>query len=216
MPTPGSHDYDVQRSRLRNRLHDEGLSEQEADARAADILRREVTAQNPAARSDRAAGPYGESGGSGHPGTAIQLRSPAFNDHTMLPNRCARDDANVSPGLEWSAPPAGTVELVLLRENRDTPERVIHWLVTGIDPGTDGIDEGGKIPEATVWPNGFGEVRYDGPQPPIGDEPHGYVFRLYALDRPLAFPPGTPSGDVRDAVESRHLDVGTLVGLFAR
>jgi phosphatidylethanolamine-binding protein (PEBP) family uncharacterized protein len=67
-----------------------------------------------------------------------------------------------------------------------------------------------------VWPNDFGDARYDGPQPPIGDEPHRYVFRLYALDRPLALAPGTPSHTVREAVEDRHLDVGTLVGLFGR
>jgi Raf kinase inhibitor-like YbhB/YbcL family protein len=216
MPTPGSPSYDVQRSRLRSRLSDEGLSDEEADAQAADTLRRQVTAENPAARTDRAAGPLGESGGGGDPGTVIELRSPAFNDHTLLPNRCARDDANLSPALEWSAVPDGTIELALVCEDRDTPQRFIHWLVSGIDPATPEVDEGGKIPGATTWPNGFGEARYDGPHPPIGDEPHRYVFRLYALDRPLDLPPGTPSEKVRDALEDRHLDVGTLVGLFAR
>jgi hypothetical protein len=56
MPTPGSHAYDVQRSRLRSRLEAEGTPDQEADERAADILRRDVEAPNPAVRSDRAAG----------------------------------------------------------------------------------------------------------------------------------------------------------------
>lgn len=34
-------------------------------------------------------------------------------------------------------------------------------------------------------PYRFGELDWGGPQPPIGDEPHRYFFRLYAADRPL-------------------------------
>jgi Raf kinase inhibitor-like YbhB/YbcL family protein len=216
MPTPGSHAYDLQRSRLRGRLEDEGVNDEEADERAAEMLRREASEPNPAARSDRAAGPYGETGGAGDPGAVMELRSPAFSDMTMLPSRCARDDRNLSPALEWSPAPEGTAELVLFCEDRDAPERFLHWVVSGIDPATTFVEEGGEIPGSTAWPNGFGDKGWGGPQPPIGDEPHRYFFRLLALDRPLDLGPGASSDEVRQAAEDRHLAVGTLVGLFAR
>jgi Raf kinase inhibitor-like YbhB/YbcL family protein len=146
----------------------------------------------------------------------IDLRSPAFSDSTLLPGRFARDADNISPPLEWGPVPDGTAEIVLLCEDRDTPTTFVHWLVTGIDPGISAIEDGQEIPGATSWPNGFGERGYGGPQPPIGDDPHRYYFRLFALGRPLEVADGASSDDVRSAVEDDHLAVGTLVGLFAR
>ena len=146
----------------------------------------------------------------------IDLRSPAFSDMTMLPRRCSRDGGNVSPAVEWSSVPAGTEELVLLCEDRDTPQRFIHWLVSSIDPGTTGVEEGRTIPGSTSWRNGFGETGWGGPQPPVGDDPHRYFFRLFALSRPLGLTQDVPTDTVRKAVEENHLATGTLVGLFAR
>src|SRR5215211_5111905 len=121
MPTPGSHAYDLKRSRLRNRLENEGVPDEQADERAAQTLKRDVDTTNPAARTDRASGPKGEYGGGGDPGAVIELRSPAFSDLTLMPRRCSRDADNVSPALEWGPAPDGTVELVLLCDDRDTP-----------------------------------------------------------------------------------------------
>ena len=49
----------------------------------------------------------------------IELRSSAFNDHDLMPDRFSRPDGNVSPQLQWSAAPEDTAELVLLVEDRD-------------------------------------------------------------------------------------------------
>ena len=217
MPTPGSHSYDVRRAQLRKDLQDQGLSEKEAEDRANQMLQRDVTAPNPAAVTDRAAGPYGERTGGGDPGAVMQLRSPAFSDGALLPPRCARDGGNVSPALEWSGVPDGTAELALLCEDADAPGGTfVHWLVTGIDPGTTSIEEGREPPGSTSWPNDYGETGYGGPQPPVGDETHRYSFRLYALRRPLDLSPGAAADDVRRALDDEHLATGTLVGVFAR
>lgn len=114
-----------------------------------------------------------------------------------------------------SKAPEGTAELVLICEDRDA-ERFLHWVVSGIDPGTMFVDEGGEVPGSTSWPKGFGDKGWGGPQPPIGDEAHRYFFRILALDRPLDLRPGASSDEVRQAAEDRHLAAGTLVGLFAR
>src|SRR5436189_84636 len=142
----------------------------------------DVTATNPGARTDRAGGPYGEGSGGGEPGAVIDLRSPAFSDGALLPARCSKDGGNVSPALEWSTPPDGTAELVLLCEDPDAPGGTfVHWLVSGIDPGTTTIAEGQEPPGSVSWQNGYGETGYGGPQPPIGDDAHRYMFRLIAL-----------------------------------
>jgi hypothetical protein len=39
MPRPGSHKYDIRRSRLRNRLDDHGFPDEQADQLANEILR---------------------------------------------------------------------------------------------------------------------------------------------------------------------------------
>lgn len=217
MPTPGSHRYDVQRTRLRAKLDDEGVNDQKADAAANEILQRGNDAVSPAARTDRAAGPYGESTSGGDPGAVVDLRSPAFNDHTVIPGRFSREAGNTSPPLEWSDPPEGTVELALLCEDPDAPGGTfLHWLLTGIDPSVRSLAEGEAPAEATQWENGYGERGYGGPQPPIGDDAHRYFFRLFALDAPLDLEPGTDLAEVRAALDGRRLATGTLVGLFAR
>lgn len=146
----------------------------------------------------------------------LVLRSPAFADHAPIPARYGLDGGNESPPLEWSAPPAGTVELALLCEDPDAPSgRFTHWVVAGIPPTVTGLGRG--LPAgATAGRNDFGRPGWGGPRPPVGDEPHRYVFRLFAVDRPLRLGPHTTGDELRAAVGGHHLATGTLVGLFAR
>lgn len=217
MPTPGSHGYDIRRTRLRAELDDEGVNDQKADAAANAILQRENDAVSPAAQTDRAAGPVGEGTGGGDPGAVVALCSPAFNDHTFIPGRFSKESENASPPLDWEDPPDGTVELALLCEDPDAPGGTfLHWLVTGIDPTRRSLGEGEQPPEATVWENDFGEQRYGGPRPPVGDDAHRYFFRLFALGAPLDPSTGIDRDEVRARLEQHRLATGTLVGLFAR
>lgn len=147
----------------------------------------------------------------------IELRSSAFNDHDMMPRRLSRLGSNVSPPLTWSAPPEETAELMLLVEDPDAEELpFLHWLVYGIDPAVRSVDEG-QVPDGGRESiNGFGEVGWGGPQPPKGEPPHRYFFRLYALDEPLRLPERPGIQDVHRAVRGHELASGVLVGLFQR
>src|SRR4051794_36000167 len=141
MPPPGSRSYDVQRTRLRNELDDEGIQSRRNDGL--------------------------EHAGGGDPGAVIDLRSPAFSNGTRLPPRCSKHGGNVSPALEWSAPPDGTAELVLLCEDPDAPGGTfVHWLVSGIDPGTTSIAEGQEPAGSGSWQNGYRGTRHRGPPTP--------------------------------------------------
>jgi Raf kinase inhibitor-like YbhB/YbcL family protein len=148
----------------------------------------------------------------------IQVRSPAFDDHEPVPSRFAHDQENVSPPLRWSAVPEGTTELVLLCEDPDAPAgSFLHWLVTGIDPVADGVDEGATPMGGEEWPNGFGERGWGGPQPPVGDKAHRYVFHLYALADPVRLPARPSASDVQRRVESATLLASaTTVGTYQR
>ncbi|WP_433274573.1 YbhB/YbcL family Raf kinase inhibitor-like protein [Actinosynnema sp. CS-041913] len=147
----------------------------------------------------------------------LDLRSAAFSGHTMIPDRYSRDGGDTSPPLQWSDVPPGTEESVLLCEDPDAPAGTFtHWVVVGIPADVTAVGEGAVPEGAAVGRNGYGELGWGGPRPPIGDEPHRYFFRLYAVDRPLGLGEGVTADDVRAAIEGRVLAGGTLVGLFGR
>ncbi|MGM1057980.1 YbhB/YbcL family Raf kinase inhibitor-like protein [Saccharothrix sp. Mg75] len=170
----------------------------------------------PRPAGERAAGPAGGGGGPEADG-GLGLRSPAFSDHTLIPDRYSRDGGDTSPPLVWSDVPAGTEELALLCEDPDAPGGTFtHWVVTGIPADATSVEEGSVPAGAVVGRNGYGEPGWGGPRPPVGDEPHRCFFRLFAVDRPLGLGEGVTADDLRAAVEGRVLAAGTLVGLFGR
>lgn len=148
---------------------------------------------------------------------ALALRSPAFADNDVIPERYTLEGANTSPPLDWTAPPDGTAELALLCEDPDAPGGPFtHWVVTAIPPGAGGIPEGRLPKGALAGRNDFGELAWSGPRPPVGDDPHHYVFRLYALDRALGLSEGALAAELRAAAGDHVLAQGALVGKFAR
>jgi Raf kinase inhibitor-like YbhB/YbcL family protein len=219
MPDPGSHTYDVRRTRLRAEYDDHGVPDGHADAAANAELQRE----NPPRRvgdQDRAAGPEGERPPVGSPGgepAHIELRSSAFTDHDLMPERFSYDRDNVSPPLEWRGVPEGTTELALLCEDPDAPNGTfVHWLVTHIAPDAGGVDENGTPTAGTPGRNGFGEQGWSGPRPPVGDEPHRYFFRLYSFDHTPSVEADVPPQDLHARLAEEATATGTLVGLFGR
>lgn len=147
----------------------------------------------------------------------IQLQSSAFDDHALMPKRLSRPAGNLSPPLAWSGVPEGTAELMLLCEDPDAgPEPFLHWLVTGIDPATQELAEGRAPSSGREWPNSFGTTGWGGPQPPVGDHPHRYCFRLYAMAAPPELPARPRTEDVHRATRESAIASGTLVGRFGR
>lgn len=147
----------------------------------------------------------------------IELTSVSFEDGGTIPEKHTRLGGNVSPPLAWSGVPPDAAELVLTLQDPDAPSGTFtHWILAGIDPDLDGLDEGEVPDDAVEGSNDFGEDGYDGPQPPVGDPPHRYVFTLVALGEESGLGPGAGSDDVDEAVESFGLDRGRLTGRFGR
>ncbi|GGD45040.1 YbhB/YbcL family Raf kinase inhibitor-like protein [Erythrobacter arachoides] len=145
------------------------------------------------------------------------LRSAAFADGEPLdPSFTADEDDAVAPPLEWTAPPAGTQELVLIVEDADspTPEPFCHWLVWGLPPQKGQLLEGEVPPR--VGKNSFGNSEWLLPDPPTGHDAHDYVFQLYALDLPVVLMPGASRSDLVAAMEGHVIGFTTLTGTYAR
>lgn len=118
------------------------------------------------------------------------LASPAFADGGEIPRRHTCDGLNVSPPLNWSGAPAGTVSFVLILDDPDPPAPMnprmswTHWLVYNLPADAGGLKEDVT---SVVLPDGIREGRndsmvrgYQGPCPPLTE--HRYRYRLFALD----------------------------------
>ena len=148
--------------------------------------------------------------GARHPGLAVAalgdarsfarggfaLSSPAFGAGEELdPCFTAKEEDAVAPPLEWTAPPPGTQELVLIVEDAsssgDTPP--CHWLVWGL-AGQRGKLLDGEVPPRT-GKNALGNSEWLLPDPPEGETRH-YLFQMFATDLPLVLMPGAGRADL--------------------
>lgn len=120
------------------------------------------------------------------------LTSPAFRAGDELdPSFTAEEEDAVAPPLEWTAPPPGSQELVLVVEEasaaKSGAEPACHWLVWGL------AGQRGKLLEGEVPPrsgkNALGNSEWLLPAPPEGETRH-YLFQLFATDLPLVLMPG--------------------------
>lgn len=131
----------------------------------------------------------------------LKLTSPAFDAGEELdPCFTAKEEDAVAPPLEWTAPPPGSQELIVIVEDATdhstTP--ACHWAVWGL------AGQRGKLLEGEVPPragkNARGNSEWLLPDPPEGETRH-YVFQLFATDLPLTLMPGAKPEDVIAAIK---------------
>ena len=149
--------------------------------------------------------------------SGFTLTSPAFRDGGELdPCFTADEEDAVAPPLEWTAPPSGTQELVLVVEDPDapSPEPFCHWLVWGLAPARGKLLEGETPPR--VGKNSFQNSEWLLPDPPTGHGPHDYVFQLFALDLPVALMPGAGRSELFKSMEGHVIGAAVLTGTYER
>ncbi|EKE09146.1 MAG: hypothetical protein ACD_16C00211G0003 [uncultured bacterium] len=145
----------------------------------------------------------------------FQLLSPAFKDNQPIPEQYSKNGLDVSPPFSLVNIPKGTQSLALVCEDPDAPGGTwIHWVLYNIPPSLTHISEGGSnlSKKVTVGKNSWGNLSYNGPQPPIGT--HHYEFKLYALDAPLNLAPGLESEELKKAIQGHILGETKLIGLY--
>lgn len=116
---------------------------------------------------------------------------------------CAGD--SISPPLQFSGVPAGTVTLGLVLTDQDV-NGVIHWAVANIQATDTSIAEG-------VLPNGAvqattaqGSIGYWAPCPPAG-QAHHYLMTAYAIAQQLEFADGVDAATLQTAFQAGALAV---------
>lgn len=145
------------------------------------------------------------------------LKSPAFDNNTLIPKKYTCDGEDISPKLEWKNPPKGTKSFTLIVNDYDTPNKVwTHWLIYNIPHNVNKLSEGAKVlPEpAKLGLNSWKQKGYDGPCPP--ESMHNYHFSLYALDCWLTLRGQATSVSVEKALKHHLLSKTTLIGTYQR
>lgn len=163
----------------------------------------------------------------GPPMPGLTLTTPAFADGAVVPNKYTQSDPNpVSPRLEWTNVPAGTVTFALIMHDPDAAlqkkiDDVLHWMAFNI-PGTakelpEGMPGLATMPDGTVQAKNLrGAVGFMGPGAGAAGPYHHYTWELFALDTKLDLGPDATRADVLKAMDGHILGKGVLVGRFHR
>jgi Raf kinase inhibitor-like YbhB/YbcL family protein len=155
----------------------------------------------------------------------FKLRSPEFDRLENIPEKYSSKGANISPPLRWSGAPRETVELALICEDPDAPfpKPFVHWLIYGLPATVSSLPAGIPTEEQIELPvlarqgkNSMQSIGYTGPNPPFWHGAHHYIFRLFALNKPIELWPGAGREDFLKAIEGAIIAETRLVGLYEK
>src|SRR5262245_53210890 len=117
----------------------------------------------------------------------MKISSRAFENGGKIPEQYTMLGENRIPPLQIEQVPERARSLALIVDDPDAPTGTFnHWILYNVDPQTREIKEDSVPVMATQGRNDFGDVSYDGPNPPKGE--HRYFFRAFALDAVLPLP----------------------------
>jgi Raf kinase inhibitor-like YbhB/YbcL family protein len=145
----------------------------------------------------------------------MKINTNAFPEGGVIPDKYARQGSNMNPPLHLDDIPSRARSLALIVDDPDAPSGTFnHWVIYNIDPKTHDIKENSVPVIATQGRNDFGDVEYDGPQPPSGE--HRYFFKAFALDTVLDLPRGARRQELEKAMEGHVLDQAATMGRYAK
>lgn len=156
---------------------------------------------------------------------SLRVICDVLAENGKIPYEFSRDGANVSPPLRWEHPPSDAQGFAVVCDDPDalTPDPFVHWIIWNLPADVTqlpkGVSKTAELPElrgAVQGRNDFGDLGYDGPQPPRKHGPHRYRFRVVALSELLTLGPGS---DARDALAAMHgliVGWGEIVGMYER
>ena len=141
----------------------------------------------------------------------LTISSPAFADGAPIPVQYTCKGASTAPPLAWSAPLGGA----LVVDDPDAPRGpYVHWIVTGIAPGSGSTGDGQTPAGGSVLPNSAGQSAYGPPCPPAGTGTHRYRFTLYQLPNTYQLPPGLAGVQAAQAIAQAATAQASLTGTF--
>src|ERR1700730_4991524 len=163
----------------------------------------------------------------GPAGPGLTITTTAFADGGEIPSRYTQSDPNaVSPKLDWTHVPPGTMSFALILHDPDVAlqrktDDVLHWMIFNI-PGTatglpGGVPANAKLDDGSINAKNLrGGVGFMGPGAPPAGPYHHYTFDLCALDTKLDLGADATRADVLAAMQGHILAKGVLEGRFHR
>jgi Raf kinase inhibitor-like YbhB/YbcL family protein len=158
--------------------------------------------------------------------SALSITTSAFSDGALIPERFTVLASNpVSPALQWTGVPDGTISFVLILHDPDgAPQKKVedwlHWLIFNIPGSARGLPEGvpvrAQLPDGTIQAMNRGINGYLGPGAPASGPYHHYMFELFALDTTLDLGADATRAEVLKAIDGHILGKSVTVGRFHR
>ena len=154
----------------------------------------------------------------------LSLRSDSFLPGGSIPAKYTHDGKDINPPLQWHGVSRSAKSIVLIMDDPDAPDPKapkmtwVHWLLYNIPPATKKLPEDAErsgLPQgAREGLNSWKQIRYGGPNPPIGR--HRYYFKLYTLDRRLSFPKTPNKDQLLKAMQGHILQRAELIGTYQK
>ena len=155
---------------------------------------------------------------------ALTIKSPSFHHEGGIPALFTCEGKDISPALEWSGAPQGTVSFVLIVDDPDAPDPKapkmtwVHWVLYNIPASTRELVAAVSPADLPVGTkegvNDWKRTGYGGPCPPIGR--HRYFFKLYALDAELSFDHPPTKKEVEDGMHGHIIAEAVLLGTYQK
>jgi hypothetical protein len=148
------------------------------------------------------------------------LSSTAFAEGDPIPQIYSCDGEDISPPMQWTDPPEGTMSFALIADDPDAPVGTwVHWVLYNLPADTSSLPEAflsdADLPDGSKnGENSWGRLGYGGPCPPGGT--HRYFFKIYALDLTLDIAAGATKEQLLQAVEGHILAESELMGTYSR
>jgi Raf kinase inhibitor-like YbhB/YbcL family protein len=150
---------------------------------------------------------------------SMNLISPAFADGAKIPSKFSRLGENLLPPLRWKGAPLHVLSYALVVEDPDAPSGTFHHCgIFNIPADWEELPDNSQAVAGAglrFVENDFGNIRYDGPQPPRGHGTHHYHFKLAALDVPSLAVSASAGVEAMWREAKKHtLSQAELIGTF--
>ena len=159
-----------------------------------------------------------------------------FSSPTIKPNATLTDaqvfngfgctGKNISPAIKWSGAPKDTKSYAITVYDPDAPTGSgwWHWVVINLPATTTELPEGAGAGDSKTLPAGavqgrtdFGAPGFGGACPPKGDQPHRYIFTIYALKTDkLEVPADASPALIGFMINANKLRAATFMARYGR
>lgn len=141
---------------------------------------------------------------------ALSLQTGLIDSNGQINIQYSCKGGDQVPPIQWQNVPANSQSLALVLEDPDAPSGLwTHWLIWDIPATATQLTPNLGVTGKNSW----GNVRYQGPCPPIGQ--HRYYLNLYALDTNLTLAPGSSNAQLQQAITGHILGQTKVMGVMA-